>query len=369
MIVVQIMIYDKALARRGTLGNPASVEVDIVANGVGSATIKVADSAPRLQDALADGARCVITEPGVFTLSGPITGATGTGPRDASVTLTVTEDTRVFADWMGWPAPGKPIATQGAAYAKYTGNAETIVKAVLNANRGRYPDPVTVAPNANRGAVVPGGVAFRWHPLTDRLLPAIEQAGIVLTAMQSGSTIVLDVRARRIIARPLSAESGNLASWSWTSAAPTATRVVAGGQGEGAARTAKQSIATAREAALGYAIEKFVDARDTDEPEELAGRMSEAIDDGAPKSGLSLDLVPSKGFQYGTHYQVGDIITVKAGGMVKTDILRSIHASWTAEAGFVLTPQVGDASDDPDTALAKSIRALSKGQKNLEVQK
>lgn len=365
------MVYDKTFKRMGTLGGASSIERTDIANGVGTAEVTVKADQPRVAAALAAGARLVIEDDELPPFSGPVTGRSGagpSGPNGSSVTLACRSDLRVIQDWTAWPAPGKPVDKQGQAYATYTGNAESIAKAVLNANRGRYPERVSVAPNLNRGAIIPGGVKFRWHPIVDRLLPALEQAGLVLVAWQDGTAgVVLDVREQRVIRRELSVESGNLVSWSWTEQDPEVTRVIVGGQGQGDMRTSLQKIEPAREAAVGYAVERFIDARDTDEQGELAGRMDEALKDGAAKSGLAVELAVSAGFQYGKPFNVGDRITIDAAGVKITDILRSVTVTWTREAGRQITPKVGDASDDPDLALGRRVRALEKSQTNLKV--
>lgn len=363
---VDILVYDRNMNRRGSLAGATRVSVDLVANRTGGAEVVMPARSPRLADAMAEGARLVLTHDS-FKMSGPVVSCEGSGPGSSSVTLVVAEDTRIFRDWTGWPNPSKPIGAQGMAYAKYTGNAESIVKAVVNANRGRFPEPVVVAANQNRGAVIPGGVQFRWHPLEDRLFPAVENAGLVVTAVQEGSSIVVDVRERKTLRHALSVESGNISSWSWTTSAATATRAVAGGQGEGAARTARQTIYREREAAHGYGVERFIDARDTDESVEIDERMVDALFEGAPKSGFDLTLVQNEGFEYGKTYNVGDIVTVDVGDMIKTDVLRSVHFEWVKDSGMRVTPKIGDEVDDADLALARAVRRMGKAQTNMEV--
>lgn len=364
---MRIIVYDKAFTRKGSLGAPTSVEVDLIANGVGSATVVIPSHRPRVSDALADGARLVIDEPGVFKMSGPVVKRGGAGPNDESVTLTIEDDARLLTRILGWPAPTQPIGSQGLAYAKYTGTAETIFKNVTRANALRAGLPVTVAPDLLRGATIPGGLQFRFHPLADRLFPAVEQAGLVVSVMQEGAGLVVDVRVPKVVRRPFSVASGNLVAWSWSDANPTVTSVVAGGQGEGALRTALQSTDTARQAQYGDRIEQFIDARDTDEPAELSGRMAEALAEGAAKSGLDLTINNTKGFAYGAHYAVGDTVTVKAGPLEVTDILRTVHISFTRENGLVVTPAIGDRSDDPDLTLGKLVRRIRQDIRNLKV--
>ena len=54
----------------------------------------------------------------------------------------------------------------------------------------------------------------------------------------------------------------------WGLAAPTATRVIVGGSGQGVEREFDQFIDTALEAAWAFKREVFVDARNSDEGDE-----------------------------------------------------------------------------------------------------
>ncbi|QEP06193.1 hypothetical protein [Glutamicibacter sp. ZJUTW] len=364
---LQILVYDKNMVRQGSLGGASSVEFFPVANGVGQALVTIAPHRPRVADAMQAGARLVIDVPGVIRFSGPVVSAQGAGPGDASITLTVKSDARILWDWLAWPNPAAPIGSQGQAYAKYSGSAEKILKDVLNANKGRFPEVLSVAPNLNRGNVIPGGVQFRWHPIADRLMTPFEQAGLIVDVAQYDSQIVVDVREQQTVRKPLSVLSGNLTKWSWSNAGPTVTRVVAGGQGVGDLRTALQTIDTALESSYKWAVESFVDARDTDDPAEISGRMAEVLEDGAPKFGLTAELVQSESFRYGQHYQVGDKITVDVDGLMITDILREAPFRWSHDEGLQISPAVGERSDDPDLVLAKRVRAIQKVTTNLKV--
>lgn len=90
---------------------------------------------------------------------------------------------------------------------------------------------------------------------------------------------------------------------------------------------------------------------------ELRDRGKERVAEGAPTYGFSLRLGETENFSYGGDgVHVGDKVTVNAGGLVKTDLLRSVTISWTVEEGLVVTPVVGeDIQDQPNKALGKLI--------------
>lgn len=365
---MEVMVYDKAYKRKGSLGVPSVVEFTLLNNAVSVATVTVPANGRRVQDAMADGARLVITVPGMETFSGKVVQRSGRGPVERAVVLTVESDWRLFRRLLGWPVPSAPIGSQGTAYAKYTGSAEKIVKDVVRAAALRVGEPIVVAPNLDRGAVISGGLQFRFHPLADRLFPAIEQAGLSVTVVQDGENgLIVDVREPITVRKPFSAEAGNLIDWEWSSANPAATSVVVGGQGVGEARTLKEKKLTALIAQYGDNVEAFVDARDSDDPVELTARMEETLAEGAPKNGLALTLANTRSAQYGTHYRVGDKVTVEAGAIHVTDTLQSAKFSWTRDNGLVITPEVGQRTDDPDLNLAKQVKKLRQDITDLKV--
>ncbi|MGP5071657.1 Gp37-like protein [Arthrobacter rhombi] len=364
------MVYNKLFKRRGSLGAPTSVEFELVNNSVSLATVVVPLSRPRVKDALNDGARLVIDADGMETFSGKVVGRSGSGFQDQSVTLTVESDWRLFNRLQGWPVPDQPIGQQGVAYRKYTGKAETILKDAVREAAARIGEPITVAPDMGRGKTINGGIQFRFHPLADRLFPAVEQAGLSVTVVQDGENgLVVDVREPQRVRKPFSAAAGNLVEWEWSNSNPTATSVVVGGQGAGELRTLLERRDTTRISQYGDHIEAFVDARDTDDATELTGRMDEAMEEGAAKTGLSLTLANTKSAIYGTHYRVGDLVTVQAGQLLITDSLKSAKFSWTRDKGMVVAPQVGERTDDPDLALAKRVRKIWQGLTDLKVGK
>lgn len=370
---LRITIYDKNFGRRGWLGNPETVTVNTGYNIVGSAEITFAADHPRAADMLAEGARIVIELEGLTypLISGPIRTVKGTGPNAQSMlTVTVEDDLRLLWRILGWQVPGAPITGQNTAeYRTYTGNAETIVKQMVSENLARIPSEaakVTYALNQNRGATIPGGIKIRMHPLADRLFPAVEQAGIGVRCYQSGAGLVVDVYQPATYTKRISEQAGTLRSWEFLSAAPTATRVVGGGQGEGTARTFRTATSTTLETQYGDVIEVFADARNGDTIDQLNQSNAEVLFEARPTSGLSVELSETPYFRYGVAVQVGDRVTIQAGGTEITDILRTVTIKWDRADGLTFNPAVGKVENSSDAKVAKAIKALWRG---LTIQK
>ena len=369
-----VKVYDKILNFMAFVGDPISLQATPRWNQTSTAVMQVELDHRAVPHLLDDGARMVIFLRDQFLMSGKIHRREADGPSiDSVLTVYLKDDFRMLHQILGYPVPGSAITSQSASeYATYTGNAEAITKAVITANMvSRLGMNVTVAPNQNRGATVPDGVKFRFHPLYEQLFPAIEQAGIGVTFQQQGSTIVCDVAAPAPFARTLEESSGVIASWSWEDSDPTATHVVAGGQGEGTARVFRDVRDTALEAAHRDVLEVFRDARDAEaDPAILVSRASEELSDRSARSGFAVHLSETKHFQYGKDgLVVGAMVTVSIGAVTRTDVLREVTITYSRDEGLETTPVVGDITDSPDRTIANFLAQLKKGITDLKVSK
>lgn len=369
----QIKVYDKNFAFQAFVGDPISLVVTPRYNRTGTATLVVDLKHHALPYLLAEGARMVITLRGQHLMSGKIHKRDVTGPLiDGTVSLYLKDDFRLLHQILGWPVPTSPATNQSAAeYAVYTGNAETILKNVVTANIvNRLGMPVTVAANQNRGGTPADGVKFRFHPLYEQLYPAIENAGIGVTFIQTGTTIVCDVFTPPVFGFTLTEESGMISDWAFTDDDPTVSRVVAGGQGEGTARAFRDIVGTGRETKHRDVWEDYTDARDAATTGVLYNRASAALDAGLAKSGFAVSLSETEHFQYGRDgLVVGAQVTISVGNIARTDILREVTLSYTRDQGLVTTPVVGDITDSPDRIIAKYLARLKKGITDLKVSK
>jgi hypothetical protein len=367
---LKITVYNKAFQRKGWLGNPESVTVTAVFPIGGEARVTFPSDHPRAADILTEGARLVIEYPGIDLplMTGPVTEVEGEGPEGQStVTVTVKDDSSILWETLGWQVPTAAISAQNTSeYRTYTGNAETIVKTMVQEQAiTRFGHPLTVAPNLNRGAVIPGGVKIRMHPLAERLFPAVEQAGLGVRVYQSGAGLVLDVYEPRTYSKVISEAAGTLRSWKWNQTNPTATHVVGGGRGEGTLRTFRSASDPGLATLYGRKVEVFADARNGETTAELDQSNSEVLFEGKPKNGLELELSETPYFRYGT-VVVGDRVTIRAGALVIQDVLRSATITWNRQDGLRVLPVVGKTENSPDAKVANAIKTLWRGLTNLK---
>lgn len=370
--VFRISVYDKNRAFRCQVGNPASLEVTPRHNLRGTLRMSVPldhKAVPALQE---DGARLKVMFRGEHLLSGPITADELESDGVSGLyTVTVEDDYRILSQILGWPVPASAIGSQsGSEYRTYTGNAETIVKTAVTENgvtRVAVPG-LTVAANLNRGAVIPGGVPLRMHPLADQLFPAVEDAGLGVTVKQIGTNLVLDVYEPVTHLRTLSVNGRTLKKVTMNRTRPTASRVVIGGQGEGTARIFRELIDTARETQYGMRAEVFRDARDDNTPAVMDARGQETLNDHGPKNGLSITLAGSGIFKYGPGgYRVGDRVPIKVtDDITVTEVIREATLKWVSPSYASVEPAIGDLTNQPERITAQRIASLSRRQRNQE---
>lgn len=370
--VFRIAVYDKNRVYQCQIGNPERLEVTPRHNLVSTLKMTVPLGHERLPELMADGARLKVSFKGEHLISGPIVSdELDTDGVGGSYTVSVEDDSRVLREILGWPVPAAAITAQGTAeYRTYTGDAETIVKTAVTENgvtRLAVPG-LTVATNLNRGAVIAGGVPFRFHPLADKLFPAVEDAGLGVTVKQVDSSLVLDVYEPQTFPRTLSVKGRTLQRVTATRTRPIASRAIVGGQGEGTARTFRQLTDTTRETVYGMRAETFADARDDNTAAVLDARGTEALSEAGPKNGVSLTLAGTGIFQYGPGgFHVGDRVPVRvADGVVVTEVIRECTLKWVSPTYASVEPVAGELTNQPERTTAKRIAALAKGQRNQE---
>ena len=364
-----ITVYDKGFARKGTVGAPQALTVTPRHNQQPTAQLVVPSTSPRLNDLLTAGARVVITYKGDHLLSGPVRSMQAQGPSSsASFTFQILDDWWLLNRLLAWPVPANALTAQSVEYETRTGAAETVLKAIVTANKSRSTPTVTVAADGARGASIT--VSNRFHPVADRTIPLVDAAGIGVTVKQVGTGITVDCYAVATYPRTLTEASGIVRDWSWSSEGPKATRVIVGGQGEGVARAFRSRTSSLLESLYGYSVEGFKDATDATTDADLDLRGDQFLVENAPTSGMAVTLSETSVFKYsptGTGgVRVGDLVTIEtAPGVTITDVLRECTLAWSVDKGLEVTPQVGDRSGDPSLTLASAVAGLARGFRTL----
>lgn len=375
-----ITVYNRTFGRLGWIDTPRSASVTLNHNLPNVATFALDEDHEYVPALTAAGARVVIEYMGLDSPRRLISGVVSvTGERDGAVgtvTFAVTDDKSLFWTLLGWPNPTGTIDQQGDEDAYYVLNgqsAEYALKRVVELNEPHVDLPLTIVPSAGRGDQI--DLSIRMHPIADRILPALDQAGIGMDAYQDGAGITVDVYEPqdRSSLPALTEDSGVVQSGSWSQSPPTVTRVVVGGPGEGTARQfvrVPSTLPSALETQWGVSIEQWVDARDVEGASLLTTmrrRGETALAEGAPQVTLQATLAETEFFRFGVAYDLGDILPVQlSGAPVISDRVRSINFSLTADDGLVITPQIGT-DDGFEHVTLRHIARLAARVRNQEV--
>lgn len=356
---LRFVIYDKSDVYERTLSG-LEATADLAPNGISTASFTLDDDHDALPVVTADGARCGVWFRGVERFRGRVRETPGEGP-GGTLTVHVESDLRKLWDWQGWPVPSAPVTAQTSEYRIYTGPAETVVKNALAENFTRLGVPWTVAPTLGRGEST--RVEFRMHPLADKLVPVLDANGLILTLKYTGTGVLVDVREAATVPGVLSLATGVPDSYVFNRTAPTMTRVVVGGRGEGVAREFITSVDTDREAAWGDIIEGFVDARNTDEGADLMLEAAQALAEGAPRASIGTELMESDLLRYGVTYVEGDRIHVRLGQVDTVQPITAVQVTENPDDGVTVVPRIGDLDVDADVEvrLARDIARLAQG--------
>lgn len=383
--MLRFQVYDKALTWLGTVtGSVGSDEVMparlhearvvLRHNKPGEASFTV-DADHHLADDLGTpGARVVAEyrpapgEPWRRELSGPVTAVAGAG-YPATRTFTIGDDKDLLWGLLAWPTPDQLITAQTATHWRREGPAETVVKALIAANAGRWAHPVTVAPDLARGASKP--LLARFQPLADLALPLLEDSGLGISVIQADddTSLLVEVYAKRVHTVALSDRSGVIVpdTAGFTTTRPTVTRPIVGSGKEGLTRRFNTYPDTTTEAEWGMVREAFKDAADID-PDPVVEvwrdslmevRAAEMRADAAGTASLSLELVETEHFRYPTAVQLGDVIKASvAGSSVLSDTVTEVTI--TQDTGGVrVIPKVGGLASTPDNPNATLARAVA----------
>lgn len=342
-----IQLWDKNFGLTGLLADPVSVKVTQVNNGAWLAAVEVANS-HRLVDLLATpGTRATFDYRGQQVLSGMAGISEGeyVAP-DGTVTFTIVGDSGLMASILAFPfditQPGPPWPSTADTQ---TGPAETVFKHFLQSNLvDRLGMPVTIGADEGRGGNIT--VNGRFQPLADYLARKLTLAGLTVTVEQRAADIRWDVRVPEYYPLTLTRESGIVTSAQGTMTAPTATRAVAGGSGEGIQRHFAQYADASLEDAWGPlgVREVFVDAQDSADTG-LVVSAQDAVTAGALTTGLQITLSEAPAFRFPDDYLIGDWVTeslLPGGGLARTHRISQIDLAWDLDNGLIVTPQIGD---------------------------
>lgn len=371
---IRITVYDKNYVRKGYVTSPNSVNIGLAWNAPGLTTFEVNASHSRVNDLVAEGARCVVEyRPEGSTwrtlMSGFVSGRRGSGGPDATVReFEVLDDLDELNHMVSYPVPSQPPSNQ-AALAVYEVNepVESLIKTMVSVTvSGQSIPRLTVEPDGGAGRTI--RYQSRMHNLGEYLLNRFAtREGMGVRIVQTGTTRELQTWTPATFPRVLTEESGAVVGAEFSITPPEVTRVVVGIGGTGTDREfhGPPELGYAdlvAESLWGIRRQEFIDARDIEKTDAnkvalSLERAKERLDEGRAKTSLKAELSETGFFKFGIAFNLGDQVSVRAAGAtVITDRVREVEIDWTADGGLLVTPRVGDWSDDPGALPLKTAR-------------
>lgn len=374
----RIDVRDKYLNRIGEVDEFDSLTLTPRYNEVGTWELKLDRRARVAADITEPGAGIVVWRDNTVVLSGPTDTRRHTVSADErSINLRGWDDLAyVGFDRSVSPAPAEslPPYTTQAYDLRGPGVASTILRQYVDVNVGPGAAPnrrnavVTIGADPLVGATTSG--SGRWQ---DDLLILLQQVatsgGVGFRCRQVANNVEFQVYApiNRTNDVKFSIENENLEAYTYESTRPTANYIYVLGSGEGTARVVYEKASWGSIATWGR-IERVVDRRDTADVVLLEQAADEALAEGAEKFSLSITPIDTPQLVYGTHYDLGDRVTVIPEDdttAVIQEIVREIVITITPD-GQTTHPGIGTPGSGDIARLFRAFRAQQRRINRLE---
>jgi hypothetical protein len=324
---------------------------------------------------LAPGAGLVFTLNGHIVMSGPITKTAR--HREAgkhSLEVGGVGDLQYVADRLANPEPATAVPPYDTdTHDVRTDIAETIVKAYVDVNLGggaivaRQLAGLVIAGDLARGPSLTGRA--RFDNLLEFLFGLAESAGLGVSLVQTAQgELTFDVYEPedKSTSVRFSDRLGNVKTYEYDIARPTATHVTVGGGGEGTARLFIEDDV----ASDWGRIEAWKDQRQTTDTGELTQAAADVLSEGSERFAVAAEVVATSAHQWApltddptvATFDVGDTVSVVVDGVAVPEVIREIQVTYQGGATTVV-PIVGsteppDPSDRRYAELAAAYRTL-----------
>lgn len=326
---ITIEVRSAALGRLGQVGMDYVNDLKITKrfNNVGSWTMSLPAEYSMAQNLAQKGRGLIVTySKGAINrvlCSGPLTSFTKDEDSDdlqGTWNYIGADDNIHLGDALAWPQPSNPnSATQNVSNDIRTGDAESVLIGYVRDNIGsaapaaRHIAGLHESVNLSRGATVTGNA--RFDQLGKLLGDLASAGGLGFDLYQDSTTTkifsVYQPQDKSSYIR-MDIENDMLDKTSYGFGAPTGTRFIVAGQGEGTQRQMIQVNADPQvETDWGRIVEIFKDRRDTADPVELQQEGDQGVADNG-RTITSLSVTPSDNVTmvYARDWFLGDIVGV-----------------------------------------------------------
>lgn len=377
-----VEVRNKSLARVGALSGADlnGAEFILRYNEVGSWKVTLHATSPLADLLRTPGYGLIVTGPDGVIMSGPTLMARleqDLDDPDGAWVIEGADDSVILTERLAYPDPtDDDVTDQQFAFDVRDDVAETVIKEYVDANlvsgpASRQVDNLTVQADLGRGNTVIGDA--RFNQLQELLFGLAQTGGVGYKIEQNGTNLEFQVYEPADLSAlvRLDIDNGRLRSADYSYEAPTVTRAIVGGAGEAEERlfyegTLTQS--TNAENEWGRRIERFVDARNSQETVELEQSANEAlIDDGKTKVALTVTPTDDGTMLFGSEWGLGDTLTVTAGTVNTVAVVYTVAISIQAD-GVFLAAEVGKpVASDYETRLAQ--QALEQTRRISEIER
>lgn len=336
-----VEVRDRNLNRIGQITPENLVGATFVArfNNVGSWSIKL-PYGDRLGEFLRQpGYGIILTGPsGETILSGPTLTARLEQTQDnvdGTWLIEGSGDAVLLTDRLAYPTPSTADVTQQTdGYDIRTGPAETVIKEYVNVNMGpgaasgRAVVGLTVEADQARGTTVYANA--RFNQIQELIYDLAQVGGIGYQLKQSNTGLefsVFEPVDRSNIVR-MDIQNRKLTSSVYSYGTAKLTRAIVAGRGEAENRVFTERANTDSlnaEIAWNRRIERFVDARQSDDLDELNTAGDEALaDEGKTIVEMSVTPADETNMVYGVDWFLGDTVTVVANDVEATAVVTEV---------------------------------------------
>lgn len=279
------------------------------------------------------------------------------------LTVTGVDDTVWLARRNAHPQPGTAAPPYNStAYDVHTGNVAAVLAQLVNVNAGAGAVAARRVPGLTSPVPAPAGptvtVMARWQNLLTLVQDTARPHGVIFDVVDLKFDARLPANNGVIFSEGLE----TLAGWSATSEVATTNMVVVAGQGEGTARLIYEKSAAGSVATWGR-VESFADQRQTSDPVELDKAAMEALASGVKPVTVTFVPIDTEGQAFAVDWWLGDIVTVRVGGLIVVDQVREIHVTLD-ENGATVVPSVG--APTGDLSLFRALAGLERRTRQLE---
>lgn len=369
---MRVFFFDKNLVRRGVLPVLSGALV-LRNNAVSTGVLDIDGNSPLWGRHDLEGGHVAVYDGGVQLMAGKLTAlevAKDGGAVDVQLEFKCHLD--YLAGMITLPSPDRALTSQTARpYYNESGPAETVIRDMVHLHvgqgaRSENRSPLHVEPSQGRGSNV--SVNSRFKNLLEEAQALAGVGGVQFRSWldYQSRRIRFGIREPRDLSRSirLREADGTLERFSYRLEAPTATRVLVAGQGDGTSRTLRLVQHDQTEWEVKALL--FQDRRDTDEASELVQAGEETLADHVAKTAITVETRMLGRRRFGVDYFVGDTVTVQLTDRTTiTEALQRVELSWD-EKGTEYKVSVGPYLEEPDEeATVSTVRRLRRDLRRL----